>query len=1076
MNDFMAAVGNCDAVTRDNVQALLENVAGLARLVGEAPLVGFGFQILSSIIESFRGVGEMQESAKLLARNIIEMHNFVYDVLWQFHTDVQRNDAVYNRVISYTETLVEVSDELSDITCQSKLAKWWNRKRYASQIEELRNKCFELREQVVTGTVLGIYGRAGTILSIAIRNEDALSNIVIMLRNLANGTPHPAPAGIIDVAAYAEKISHRFKCVLGLDQLSQDSFVYDDVKLTKLFLPQSVREVKHHSVLLHDMPRDVLERLRAGGELGDVDALVERSVREQRRAYEQLAPSPVLDVLRDCARAVVIGDPGAGKSSLLRYLALQWAEPGARGASQLPLIIELGVLYAAAQGTLVGCTAETFIRHLVECGGALNMPLDRGAVVARLSSGAAAVFFDALDEVFDMPSRSAIATAIIVFSSTYPNVRIIITSRVIGYNARPFETAEFSQLMLQEMDDDQVKQFITQWHDVTWATDKTERREQKKQNLLSAVRESRAIRQLAGNPLLLTMMAILNRTLPQLPRVRVSLYEECSRLLLGRWNVDSPMRANEHLRAFVDVFSEHVKAKMLRSVAWEMQTGGDSLSLGNIVLQDQLTRVLSELVMPLLGNAAVAHTAIVVAIVRQLHERNFILSFMGGRAFAFIHRSFLEYFCARSIEARWLDSKMADSVLVGPFSAHANHAEWAEVLTLVCGMVLPKFLGPCLRAVLNAENVLLAARCVEALQMRDAAISAEVEEVRQALVREAGQWRRKGRGANSSPFRAVVQLGALWSRDAATSDALLALARESMETDDGAEYGLQGSVVLRLLEGFRGMPAAEGYLSSLRALYATDCNLLHSTTFDTLSGNLSGMPYLTTLDVRRNGISADGAKALAAVLSDLPLLTSLDVRENRIRADGATALAAALPRVPLLTKLNLCYNNISEVGAKALAAALPSVPHLTTLDVSSNNISDDGAIALTAAMSNVPMLTALNVCNNGIAAEGAVALAAALRCVPNLTTLDVEGNNISDKGIKALAGALSSVKKLTVLGVGRNSISDDGAKALATVLPSVPHLTMVCVSGNNMSDDVAKALVAEMPSDKIFISWPPAEG
>jgi predicted NACHT family NTPase len=47
---------------------------------------------------------------------------------------------------------------------------------------------------------------------------------------------------------------------------------------------------------------------------------------------------------------------------------------------------------------------------------------------------------------------------------------------------------------------------------------------------------------LAGNPLLLTMMLILNRT-EDLPRDRVRLYEKCAELLLHQWKAQEALNA-----------------------------------------------------------------------------------------------------------------------------------------------------------------------------------------------------------------------------------------------------------------------------------------------------------------------------------------------------------------------------------------------------------------------------------------------------------------------------------------------------------------------------------------------------
>ena len=44
---------------------------------------------------------------------------------------------------------------------------------------------------------------------------------------------------------------------------------------------------------------------------------------------------------------------------------------------------------------------------------------------------------------------------------------------------------------------------------------------------------------------------------------------------------------------------------------------------------------------------------IATAMLRQFRERNFILSLFGGGVYGFVHRAFLEYFCADDLRRRF---------------------------------------------------------------------------------------------------------------------------------------------------------------------------------------------------------------------------------------------------------------------------------------------------------------------------------------------------------------------------------------------------------------------------------------
>ncbi len=118
--------------------------------------------------------------------------------------------------------------------------------------------------------------------------------------------------------------------------------------------------------------------------------------------------------------------------------------------------------------------------------------------------------------------------------------------------------------MLQDLDREQVKDFIIRWHDQTYKDPSD--RSRKRDCLQKAISESPAIRELAGNPLLLTMMAILNRN-QELPRDRAELYNQSSRLLLHQWDVDRTL-VDEKLDPTTINYRD--KQAMLRAAAGKM--------------------------------------------------------------------------------------------------------------------------------------------------------------------------------------------------------------------------------------------------------------------------------------------------------------------------------------------------------------------------------------------------------------------------------------------------------------------------------------------------------------------------
>ena len=203
-----------------------------------------------------------------------------------------------------------------------------------------------------------------------------------------------------------------------------------------------------------------------------------------------------------------------------------------------------------------------------------------------------------------------------------------------------------------------------------------------KQRLKEAIANSKAIQNLADNPLLLAMMAILNRR-QELPRDRADLYDQASRVLLYHWDVD-----HKRLQLPMDAIGRWEKQEMLRPIAYEMQAGAEGLK-GNLISADRLTQILTSYLRDQ-GFGEPREKANLL--IQQLRERNFILCYRGADTYGFMHRTFLEYFCAVEIVNRFEKQRsisfkeLRDEV----FGQHWKDETWHEVLRLICGMISPE--------------------------------------------------------------------------------------------------------------------------------------------------------------------------------------------------------------------------------------------------------------------------------------------------------------------------------------------------------------------------------------------------
>lgn len=505
-----------------------------------------------------------------------------------------------------------------------------------------------------------------------------------LLEDIARNTTPLSPG--FDIAKYRESLqcSYGHLKLYAIDSTDR----IDAIKLWNMFIEQTVRQAL--PPMRYELPLDLKRQLQEQGQLGP--DLSPEALENYRQEYFQQPSRKALEAVADSQRAVILGDPGAGKSTLLQYLALDWVE----GKTELlPLLIELRE-YAIAP-------THNFLEFL-HCGRGVNWQFDRQQLDRHLQEHPTLVMFDGLDEVFDRATQSTVIDDIIRFAQQYPKAQILITSRIIGYNPDRLQHAQFRHFTIQPLDTDEMHEFIDRWYELSMGSEPD--KERLKQRLKDAIAYSKAIQNLADNPLLLTMMAILNRR-QELPRDRADLYDQASRVLLYHWDVD-----HKRLQLPMDAIGRREKQEMLRLIAYEMQAGDEGLK-GNLIRSDRLTLIVTDYLRDQ-GFSEPREKA--SRLIQQLRERNFILCYRGADTYGFVHRTFLEYFCAVEIVNRFEKQRtltfeqLRDQV----FWKHWQDEAWQEVLKLVSGMLDTRFIKEIIdylvsRSDFENDSVLIAA-------------------------------------------------------------------------------------------------------------------------------------------------------------------------------------------------------------------------------------------------------------------------------------------------------------------------------------------------------------------------------
>lgn len=432
------------------------------------------------------------------------------------------------------------------------------------------------------------------------------------------------------------------------------------VELRQVFVTQAVRADPPPV----ELPRGLWRRLVETGELGkdDLPDGVDRDVLAKiRQAYQERPARSVLRVIAepDQQRLVLLGDPGAGKSTLARYLALTLADASAEGplsvlAGWLPLLVELRT-YADARWR-----DRTFLDLIDYLHATEGLGLPKPVVESFLrENGKVVVIFDGLDELFDPSLREMVAHQIAGFAARYPRARLVVTSRVIGYRRAVLDAAGFSHHMLQDLDPGQITAFVTRWYRIACPYNPTVATHLRRR-LLAAVEDSAAVRELAGNPMLLTILSIIGRR-RELPRDRRAVYQHAVSVLVEHWDPSRHLR-DTRVDQGMPYLDYEDKLELLRLVARRMQDGPAGLA-GNHIPGPELLAEFDAYLRQRYALPPDRAKPAAKAMLDQFRERNFILSRFGAEVYGFVHRAFLEYLAAADIAQRFAERELSENDL-----------------------------------------------------------------------------------------------------------------------------------------------------------------------------------------------------------------------------------------------------------------------------------------------------------------------------------------------------------------------------------------------------------------------------
>jgi hypothetical protein len=323
---------------------------------------------------------------------------------------------------------------------------------------------------------------------------------------------------------------------------------------------------------------------------------------------------------------VVIGNPGAGKSTYVRRLVHQLSLNTTDQHKPVPLLIELKEHQRPTVDYATIIAAELCV--------STQLNITREVVETLLTLGSALVIFDGLDEVVDLSDRRRVADSIEVFAQRFPLARILVTCRQETYFSSSLRAESFPVYALPEFNRTQVANYSHSWFSLV-----SNNKAKGKILAYEFLEDSSHVSELRSNPLMLSLLCMLYRYSGYIPENLPDVYEECSELLLERWDsvnrVPSSVRSHRILRHLLqqlaqELFSDpsgtnRITEKRLRAMAITFFDREPDVEKSSRRQAEQLLNYCSE------------RAWILTQYDRDPH---------GERVFGFTHRTFLEFFVA----------------------------------------------------------------------------------------------------------------------------------------------------------------------------------------------------------------------------------------------------------------------------------------------------------------------------------------------------------------------------------------------------------------------------------------------
>lgn len=359
-------------------------------------------------------------------------------------------------------------------------------------------------------------------------------------------------------------------------------------------------------------------------------------------------------------RIVVLGNPGTGKTTLLKYLSSKSIN---KHNDTMPFFIRISELMKTSSELYDYIVLVLKQKITKPCADLITKD------DAFCNSSKTLIFLDGLDEV-STAGLQEFSKRLYSFLESFPQCKIVITSRFNGYDKNYFHG--FDEFQIEQLREIDIEKYI-------W---KVCKEDDKKNQIWSIIKSDSRLLELSKTPFLLAMICALPSPIGNRANQRAFLFQQCTQYLLRHvdWEIDRPV-VNDETAKILEIALQTIAVRFFK------------LDRKDTFDEQELIFILGRMA----GNTLSLSPS---EIIKLICENSGLLQ-RAGSTYHFIHRSIWEYFVAKGMLEENIDSLFE----------RTNIVAWEEPIRLYIGLSTERTLTEALSGIWK-NNKGLALRCM----------------------------------------------------------------------------------------------------------------------------------------------------------------------------------------------------------------------------------------------------------------------------------------------------------------------------------------------------------------------------